>query len=234
MAKNIQALLSNAVYISGLADRAHRPVTGQQINVALNYFVEVLDVYRHDIPFQATDEITGIENLKNVGYADVTSVIYLLETVKYSLAQRNRDDFERESSITTLKTIPTIYFMDVGAQELKVYPEPTPSQGQTFFISYTGLYNINDIQLTATIDNALVPPFMQLFLEYEIAMLLANEYGDIMWTATKESMRQSLYQKLVDNQDTLPPQPDVFALKDTGLPKQFLKYWTRTGIPNGS
>ena len=229
MAKSVRTLLNNAIYKS-IADRRFDPIEpdGDEINVAVNYLVDILDTYRGQIPFGISTEVNTIEDIQNVSASDVTSVQYLLGTVKYGLVQKSRDEFEVLSAITELTTIPAIYFFDQGSHNINVYPEPTVSQGQTFFLNYTPLYDASLLNFDSGIDATIVPAFMQIFLEYEIAFNLCNDYG-VPWLPQRESARQLYYQKLVDNNEYIPPAPVVYNWDRRRLPAPILTYLTRGG-----
>lgn len=229
MAKSVRTLLNNAIYKS-IADRRFDPIEpdGDEINVAANYLVDILDTYRAEIPFGVSTEITGIENLSNLNASDVTSVQYLLGTVTYPLAQKSREEFERLSAIKTISTIPGIYFFDQGSHQINVYPEPTVSQGQTFFLTYVALYDASLLNFDSAIDATIVPAFMQIFLEYEVAFNLCNDYG-VPWLPQRESARQLYYQKLVDNNEYIPPAPVVDSWDNRRLPAPILTYLTEGG-----
>ena len=119
-------------------------------------------------------------------------------------------------------------FFDHGSQELKVYPAPSVSQGQTLFVNFVPLYDASLLNFDSAIDASIVPPFMQIFLEYEIAYNLCNDYG-VPWSQQRESARQLYYQKVVENNEYIPPSPQVDSWTKSHFPIPWLEYLTTNG-----
>jgi len=197
MGSSVRTLLENGLYLS-IADREYNPVEpdGSQINVALNHFVKLLDIYRDQVPFWQTKTLDGEAALINVGASAINYVQYFIgkSRVAYNLKPLTQNEFSSVETVKDLRAIPEWFWWDEGADTILVYPLPQNSDDQ-FIIGFKPLNIVNC--LDESLDQSL-KPFMQAFLEYELARHLSNEYT-VPWTPNKEVTRQFYYKKLLAN-----------------------------------
>ncbi len=227
MGKSVRTLLNNALYLS-IADRQFDPIGNkdEMTSIALNTFVDVLDMYREEVPFGMSTNVVGLDKLDNFEAADVTAVLYLLGSLKYNLKKLNREEFSTASAIISLQTIPSFYFYDIGEKKINIYPVPTTGTSDTFFIDYSPLYNEDSILLDVSIDERIVPRYMQLFLEYELAQHLCVAYS-VPWTAEKEAIRVRTHMKLIENSDYRAPAPKILSFHRSRTGNQLLDHLTK-------
>lgn len=198
MAVTIRTTLENAMYLS-ISDREHSPVdpSGSRINVAFNSYMNLLDVYRNEVPFLETKTINGESELLNIGATFVNSLVYFVSgsgNVTYPLTPVTQEAFERLSGVVDLRALPVYYWHDVANDLVKVYPLPQ-STSDKFTMGFLPILTVSDLdkQLPSAIT-----PFMQFFLEYELARVLCAQYN-VPWTTLKETLRQDYLTKLMDN-----------------------------------
>ena len=220
MASTVRNLLNGALYLS-IADREFSPVepSGSQINAALDIFIDLLDVYRSQMPYWVEIKREGEDALKDIEAAYINYVKFEIGNVTYLLTPMNQIQFANYDAVEGLVSIPSAYWYDVANKEIKVYPEPLAAD-RKFIIGYLPLITLNNLdqQLPDTL-----PTFMQRFFKYEVAYELCNEYG-IAWTAQKERQRQNLLTKVEENQDNYIGQRIKPCLKASRLPVPWLAY----------
>lgn len=228
MSCTIRSLLEDALYLS-IADREFSPVEpdGSQINAALNLFVDIIDVYRDQIPFWTEKEINNESELENVGASKINFVEYLLGTVVYGLTALNQQEFSHVATVVGLRAIPSWYWFDEAADAIRVYPLPQTSNNK-FIIGFTPLEMVENLDqvIPSSITN-----FMQLFLKYEVAKNLCNIYN-VEWSVLKEKTRLDYWQKLLilsQNKITQPMKP---RLKARRYPVPWLAYLSGN-VPTG-
>lgn len=221
MAASVSALLTNALSLAGLADTEFSPVepSGSQINVALNYFTQILDTYRDEVPFWDEKFLEGEDELKNIGASAINFVEYLIDSTFFGLKACTQKEFADVESILNLRAIPEWYWFDEGNQELRVYPLPDQS-GRRFLIGFRPLPEA--ISLKEALPKS-VKPFMQLFLQYEVASVLTDHYK-LPWTQKQDQKRLEYLQKLHDNTENAPSVPRHRSLKAPTYPVPSLAY----------
>ena len=220
MAATVRTLLENALYLS-ISDREFSPVEpgGSKINAALNTFIDLLDVWRDQVPFYSERDIEGESELANVDAADVNYVDYILGNVVYPLVRVSQLEFSRLDTIVGLRAIPYYYWHDKQENRINVYPLPQSSSDK-FRIGITPLLSIESLDQPLP---ASIQPFMKLFLEYDLAMNLCNQFNQ-QWTPTKEATRMRYYQKLLENAENAVSYPDKPLLGKRGYPIPWLAY----------
>lgn len=221
MAASVSALLTNALYLAGVADTEFSPVEpdGSQINVAFNYFKQILDSYRDEVPFWDEKFLEGEDELKNIGASAINFVEYLIDSTFFGLTACTQREFSEVESILNLRAIPEWYWFDEGNQELRVYPLPDQA-GRRFLIGFKPLPE--SISLNQALPNS-IKPFMQLFLQYEVASVLTDHYK-LPWTQKQEINRQKYERKLHDNSQNAPSAPRHRSLKAPTYPVPYLAY----------
>jgi len=202
MATTLRSLLNRALYLS-ISDRVFSPVqpSGEEINAALDIFVQVLDTYRTQIPYISKKTLENESELTNINAAYVNSLIYIINggsngTTTYPIKKVTAEVFSNNETVLNLRQLPAIFWHNRDANLIEVYPLPQQSSDK-FIMTYIPEVDINNLDLA--IDSS-VRPFMQLFLQYEIASQLCNEYS-IAWSSQKEVSRQRYYNELLENAD---------------------------------
>ncbi len=198
-----RTLLNNALYLS-IADRefsAAEP-SGSQINAALDRLIEILDIYKDQVPYWSTLETSNISDLDDVNMAHINYMQYVLGTVLYPMQALNQEMFSRINLIVNLRSIPSWYFHDKQNNKISVYPNPETTSDK-FIIGFIPTINVTNLdeELPSSVTN-----FYRLFLEYEVARGLCDIYS-VPWIEQKERSRGSYYKKLLDNAQRAPSAP---------------------------
>jgi hypothetical protein len=188
----VEEIIDNAIYKS-LQDRALDPsIDSQYVLLGLSELNNILDSWRDYIPFNSTVTFNNVNNLMNSKFTDVTSVNYVINNVSFSnLKSVDLVTFKNMQNIIGLLGFPKIYYYDQLSQTIEVYPLPSNPEYQ-----FTVWGRIQQISLGLK-DKipANMPLFMVKAVTYELAFILASEYGS-PWDSKKESIRTTSFELL--------------------------------------
>lgn len=212
----VRTLLNNALYLS-VADREFFDVqeSGSYINAALNILNELVDSYRHYVPFWFTEELEGTSTLTDVNMASINFMQYVLGTVFTDMVGVSQQVFSRKKRIENLRSIPFYYFHDKQNNKIDIYPAAQQTSDK-FIIGYIPTVSLSNLDLELPTS---IPPFYQLFLEYETASVLCDNYT-ITWSDKKETSRRKYQQQLLmnSNKEIDPPRKRVLRGDRTNVP----------------
>lgn len=220
----VRTLLNGALYLS-ISDRVFSPVepSGEEINAALGILIEILDVYHEQIPYIARKTLNGESELENINAAYVNSLIYVIGgsqgSTTYPIKKVSAEAFANYETVLNLRQLPGIFWHNRADNLIKVYPLPQ-SGSDTFIMTYLPTVSVNNLDLA--LDSA-VTPTMQIFLKYEVAANLCNEFN-VPWPAQKEKLRISYYNALVENADNDITPPIQKSLTRSRYPIPWLAY----------
>lgn len=222
MARKVRTILNRALYLS-VADREFSPIEpdGDQINVAINLFIDILDQFGEQIPFNNEVTLNGETELQNVNAETINYVNYILSpgNVTVPLQALTQLEFSRINRVLNLRAIPVYYWHDEGNNAIQVYPLPQKTTDQ-FIVGLRPIFEasrIDDVFLGNLTGGAVK------FLIYQLASDLCDEYN-IPWSAKKQASLDKAYQDMLDNSQYKPAQPFKPRLKDEAPPVPWLAY----------
>lgn len=201
----VKEILTNAIYKSE-QDRALNPVVDAGLLLfALFEFNQLLDEWRDHIPYNSYITFNDVNNLQNSRFVQVETVNYILNNVSFPLRPVALDEYKRIQTIIGLTGFPEVYFLDELTQTINIYPSPSdPAYQFTVWGKVQQLY----LGLSDRVP-ANMPPFMVKALTYELAFIIAAEYGT-PWDSKKESIRQSSFASLMQKKSIdLSPEIDI-------------------------
>ena len=226
MGTTVRTTLENALYLS-IADREYSPVepTGSKINVALDIFIDLLDIYKDQVPFLSTKTLNSVEELENINAAYINALDYVLGDVLYPMMQMNQQEYSRVATLLNFKSLPYWFWHNKQENKIEIFP---PGQAGTnkFIMGYQPLLSVTSLDepIPSTIPN-----FMRVFLEYETARLICERYN-VTWSTLKEETRQRYEEKMLENSQWTPGRPARECIAQTRrYPFPWLYYLTTQG-----
>ena len=201
----VNTLLTNAIYKS-ISDREFDPaIEGGKINVALDLFNDLVDSERHLLPFINYSEYDDLTALQATTFYDIQKMDFILNGIKFPMFNKSYRQYDDESPIENLVTIPNIYWVDEQTYQVQVYPTPISSNYKFLVwgkIAYNTLLKTDELPST-------MPKAVKLYFTYALASLLADEYNAI-WPQQKQVNLEKYRQEVLNlNNEDLSPINDV-------------------------
>lgn len=180
MAYTVLQLLTNAYYDSGIVARDFETITGSQYNDGLSFLNDILEEKRLDdgaLPYYKDFDLTfetGVEKYFIENLIEIDTIVFYLNSVRYSMANQKRRQFFGSPRAENIETLPTNWHMErtLGGSDVYIYFLPD----QDYPVKVWGLFALDQVALNDDLST-MFDRYYITYLRYDLAITLCQEFN---------------------------------------------------------
>ncbi len=230
MAYTVTQLIVESYYLSGRVSQGLQTITGPQLNAGLRYLNALLAVksvnsrlipYYNEYQFNA---VVGQEEYFIPGLIYVETLTFLYSTVRWSMIQCTRKDFQGSSRAENIKSIMQNYYVErcKGGANLFMYFFPD----QTYPMKIWGKFALLNVVLNQDLEATLEDFYIE-YLRYALAEYICQA-NNITFQPQNKATLDDFEQQFLDIDA-----PDLTVQRKTAYGSRPLWSWSLVNLSHG-
>ena len=204
MAYTTNELITGAYYASGVISREFETVSGSQIGDGLSWLNDIISEKVVDdgmIPYESTYTFTAVPGQEIYVIPNLIAVdtlVFFLNTVRFSMAYNKRNNYFGSNRVENIKTLPYQWYFErqKGGGNLYIYFSPD----QAYPMELHGTFRLSEValfqDLSLTLDR-----FYMTYLRYALAERICAEFNYV--TPPNVAKQLGKYEGWIDKKSKL-------------------------------